>query len=63
MYSTEGEIDIAPRRCGPGPGMHLKFGDHRAPCLLCRMSRVFEAVDVFEKIGGKMFGFDELVER
>jgi hypothetical protein len=26
MYSTLGEIDIAPRRCAPTPGMHLKFG-------------------------------------
>src|SRR2546423_3625475 len=26
MYSTLGEMDIAPRRCAPGPGMHLKFG-------------------------------------
>src|SRR5579863_723758 len=26
MYSTEGETEIAPRRCAPGPGMHLKFG-------------------------------------
>src|SRR5215472_10976074 len=26
MYSTLGEIEIAPRRCTPGPGMHLKFG-------------------------------------
>src|SRR5215470_3239914 len=26
MYSTLGEIDIAPRRCAPGPGMHLKLG-------------------------------------
>src|SRR6202451_1115598 len=26
MYSTEGEIEIAPRRCAPGPGMALKLG-------------------------------------
>src|SRR6266852_3586506 len=26
MYSTLGEIDIAPRRCAPTPGKHLKFG-------------------------------------
>src|SRR5947199_9949866 len=26
IYSTLGEIEIAPRRCAPGPGMHLKFG-------------------------------------
>src|SRR5229473_2189752 len=26
MYSTEGDIEIAPRRCGPGPGRHLKSG-------------------------------------
>src|SRR6266851_3443175 len=26
-------------------------------------SAVFEAVDVFEKVGGKMLGLDELVER
>src|ERR1700688_288233 len=30
---------------------------------LARRSTVLEAVDVFEKIGGKMLGFDELVER
>src|SRR5208282_5710187 len=26
MYSTLGEIDIAPRKCAPAPGMHLKSG-------------------------------------
>ena len=26
MYSTLGEIETAPRKCGPGPGMHLKSG-------------------------------------
>ena len=26
MYSTEGEIEIAPRRCAPGPGIDLKSG-------------------------------------
>src|SRR6267378_4718486 len=26
MYSTLGEIDMAPRRCAPTPGKHLKFG-------------------------------------
>src|SRR5438876_9752969 len=26
MYSTEGEMEIAPRKCAPGPGMHLKSG-------------------------------------
>src|SRR5580704_12032341 len=26
IYSTLGEIEIAPRRCAPGPGMALKFG-------------------------------------
>src|SRR3979490_346912 len=27
MYSTLGEIAVAPRRCAPTPGMHLKFGN------------------------------------
>src|ERR1700675_4716268 len=27
MYSTLGEIDIAPRKCAPTPGRHLKFGN------------------------------------
>src|SRR6266508_6071780 len=26
MYSTLGEIDSAPRRCGPSPGRHVKLG-------------------------------------
>src|SRR6185437_12221640 len=26
IYSTLGEIEIAPRRCAPGPGRHLKSG-------------------------------------
>src|SRR6476620_12224992 len=26
MYSTLGEIEIAPRKCAPGPGRHLKSG-------------------------------------
>src|SRR5208337_1292041 len=26
IYSTDGEIEIAPRRCAPGPGMALKLG-------------------------------------
>ena len=26
MYSTLGEIEIAPRRCAPGPGRQLKSG-------------------------------------
>src|SRR4029079_17597718 len=26
MYSTLGEIEMAPRRCAPGPGRHLKSG-------------------------------------
>src|SRR6266550_8973887 len=26
MYSTLGEIEIAPRKCAPGPGMQVKFG-------------------------------------
>src|SRR5579862_5153516 len=26
MYSTLGEIEIAPRKCAPGPGIALKFG-------------------------------------
>src|ERR1700676_3439368 len=26
IYSTEGEIEIAPRKCAPGRGMHLKSG-------------------------------------
>src|SRR6185369_13043815 len=26
MYSTLGEIEIAPRKCAPGPGSDLKFG-------------------------------------
>src|SRR5688572_9874059 len=26
MYSTLGEIDTAPRRCGPGPGRLVKSG-------------------------------------
>jgi hypothetical protein len=26
MYSTLGEIEIAPRRCGPGPGMAVNSG-------------------------------------
>src|SRR6478735_2754808 len=26
MYSTLGEMEIAPRRCAPGPGRHLKSG-------------------------------------
>ena len=26
MYSTLGEIEIAPRRCGPGPGSAVKSG-------------------------------------
>ena len=26
MYSTLGEIEIAPRRCAPGPGSDVKSG-------------------------------------
>src|SRR5262249_10602389 len=26
MYSTPGEIETAPRRCGPSPGMHFNSG-------------------------------------
>ncbi len=26
MYSTPGEIEIAPRKCGPSPGMHFNSG-------------------------------------
>ena len=26
MYSTLGEIEIAPRRCAPSPGRHVKSG-------------------------------------
>src|SRR6476646_5141053 len=26
IYSTLGEMEIAPRRCAPGPGRHLKSG-------------------------------------
>src|SRR2546423_6843161 len=26
MYSTLGDTDSAPRRCGPGPGIAVKFG-------------------------------------
>src|SRR5215475_16078796 len=27
MYSIDGEMEMAPRRCGPSPGKHLKFGN------------------------------------
>ena len=64
MYSTEGEIDIAPRRCGPGPGHALEVRQTiERHVHLAGRAAVLEAVDVFEKVGGKMFGFDEFVER
>ena len=43
--------------------MHLKFGRPvERQVNFAGRSAVFEAVDVFEKVGGKMFGFDEFVE-
>src|SRR2546430_3775053 len=31
MYSTPGEIEIAPRKCGPSPGMHFNSGSPSSP--------------------------------
>ncbi len=56
-------MEIAPRRWGPGSGHAFEVRQRvERHVYLAGRSAVFEAVDVFEKVGGKMFGFDEFVE-
>ena len=56
-------MDIAPRRCGPDAGHAFEVRETiERHVYFAGRAAILEAVDVFEKVGGKMLGFDELVE-
>src|SRR5258707_396913 len=63
MYSMLGEIEIAPRRCTPGPGKHLKLGKRieRKIALAGRAAK-FVAADTFEKIARQFAGLEKFFE-
>ena len=61
MYSMLGEIEIAPRRCAPGPGHALEV---RQPIQrhvnLARRAAELVAINLFQKVAGQMLRLDEL---
>ena len=63
MYSTLGEMEMAPRRCAPGPGRHLKSGSAiQRDVHLAGRSAEFVALHFFQKFAGKLALFEELDE-
>ena len=64
MYSMPGEMEIAPRRCAPGPGMALEIGEAvERKIHFAGGSAIFVASNAVEKIAGQFAGLQKFFER